>query len=648
MAGVFEITDRTILKILVRRGLDVERSQVRFDEGELAYTIDTKRLFIGDGLGGGGNVAGNLFHGAFPDVDTVIQNTPGIQYGDTLYDTTESTLYAISEDTSQKFDIGPRYEDLVLEKTSSPTGRVRISERVFGKTTTGITDYRKAFFFGYDDVEPFYGTNKILELNSNYWSLTSKSGFNPANSDGMFYFGNITGNIPGTKYDLNYRININTAGLNGALKVYGSGDDTFAIGDGGEIGNVTGRTYIIGASGISFIPGGITKYGASALYLSPSGTAYFQKTGGSPSQPAFLVDGFSKFANSVMINNDLLVVGNLTALGDFTVLDTYVTASSALSVINATPMNALTVEQRNTTNRTAVFQNTNKPTNRVIIDKVCNASFGIGFGLDDRDSAISLTESLSSIHVAGGIFVRDVNTSNLGMLDVNVRGRAIMQTSYNFIDGKDYGTFISRGLVEQNAAAGAYLPTDLALMVHNPIGAGAKVMCNTAFGPAIVAATSRTSSLNSERLFSGRFAAGNNFVNASTDGTETSYIASDGTFVFGNPAVTTIVGTVNGQLNVTGDVIAFSSSDEQLKNNIEVIPSALEKINKIRGVKFEWKPESNFEGKDVGVIAQEIEKVLPEVVATRLDGYKAVRYEKLVPLLIEGIKELYKLVEEKK
>lgn len=99
---------------------------------------------------------------------------------------------------------------------------------------------------------------------------------------------------------------------------------------------------------------------------------------------------------------------------------------------------------------------------------------------------------------------------------------------------------------------------------------------------------------------------------------------------------------IGGSLNVGGDVTAFASSDERLKDKIEVIPNALEKVKKISGITFEWNKLSDKTGNDVGVIAQEVENILPEIVITREDGYKAVRYEKLIPLLIQAIKELAK------
>jgi hypothetical protein len=109
------------------------------------------------------------------------------------------------------------------------------------------------------------------------------------------------------------------------------------------------------------------------------------------------------------------------------------------------------------------------------------------------------------------------------------------------------------------------------------------------------------------------------------------------------------IGT-SGDIFAGGDVVAYASSDIRLKTNLELIPNSLQKINQIGGYSFEWNVETQdiYKGKDYGVIAQEIEQILPELVDTRENGYKAVKYDKLVSLLIEGIKDLSKQVEELK
>ncbi len=98
--------------------------------------------------------------------------------------------------------------------------------------------------------------------------------------------------------------------------------------------------------------------------------------------------------------------------------------------------------------------------------------------------------------------------------------------------------------------------------------------------------------------------------------------------------------TITGILNVTDDITAFWSSDERLKDNITPIDDPLSKVVSISGNTFDWNDKSNKSGNDVGLIAQEIEKVLPEAVTTRDNGYLAVDYHKVVPLLVEAIKEL--------
>jgi hypothetical protein len=97
-----------------------------------------------------------------------------------------------------------------------------------------------------------------------------------------------------------------------------------------------------------------------------------------------------------------------------------------------------------------------------------------------------------------------------------------------------------------------------------------------------------------------------------------------------------------GRIDAANDIVAFSSSDIRFKENIKAIENPIEKIRKISGNTYDWKEENKiehgYEGNDVGVIAQEIEAVLPQLVQTRENGYKAVKYDKLVALLIEGIK----------
>ena len=126
-------------------------------------------------------------------------------------------------------------------------------------------------------------------------------------------------------------------------------------------------------------------------------------------------------------------------------------------------------------------------------------------------------------------------------------------------------------------------------------------------------------------------------------------VATSSDVRFDSFGVGTNASGTTGEIRATGDVTAFYSSDMRLKNNVIPIQAALEKINQVGGYEFDWKEDKkvhSHKGHDVGVIAQEIEEVCPEVVTTRDNGYKAVNYEKLVPLLIQSIKELSNKVDE--
>jgi uncharacterized protein YukE len=107
---------------------------------------------------------------------------------------------------------------------------------------------------------------------------------------------------------------------------------------------------------------------------------------------------------------------------------------------------------------------------------------------------------------------------------------------------------------------------------------------------------------------------------------------------------------VDGKIEASGDIVGFSASDERLKENIKVIEDATDKLSRIRGVKFDWKKEfeyiHGYEGADIGVIAQDVEVEFPEAIQQRETGYLAVRYEKLIGLLIAGFNEQSKKIKE--
>tara|TARA_Y100000385_G_scaffold283810_1_gene340661 strand:- start:56 stop:1489 length:1434 start_codon:yes stop_codon:yes gene_type:complete len=101
----------------------------------------------------------------------------------------------------------------------------------------------------------------------------------------------------------------------------------------------------------------------------------------------------------------------------------------------------------------------------------------------------------------------------------------------------------------------------------------------------------------------------------------------------------------NGDFTATGDFI--SESDARVKENVQTIENALDKVNAMRGVTF-TKINSDDGRTHAGVIAQEVEAVLPEVVSEKDDGMKSVSYGNMVGLLIEAIKELKEEVEDLK
>ena len=109
-----------------------------------------------------------------------------------------------------------------------------------------------------------------------------------------------------------------------------------------------------------------------------------------------------------------------------------------------------------------------------------------------------------------------------------------------------------------------------------------------------------------------------------------------------------------GDFHATANIIGYSStpSDERLKDNVKDLENSLGIIEKLRPVSYTWKDVMR-RGNDFGLIAQEVEKIIPEIVTNTTllqtgdeELYKTIAYERLVPFLIQSIQELNNKIKE--
>ena len=121
------------------------------------------------------------------------------------------------------------------------------------------------------------------------------------------------------------------------------------------------------------------------------------------------------------------------------------------------------------------------------------------------------------------------------------------------------------------------------------------------------------------------------------------------------------MGNSPGTIKSNGDVIAFAS-DKRLKENIINIENPLQKIKQLRGVYFDWKDKTKELGfipptmkNEIGMIAQEVEAVIPQAIdtapfdnsykGTDREKYKTIKYDRLIPLLVECVNEQQKQID---
>ena len=143
----------------------------------------------------------------------------------------------------------------------------------------------------------------------------------------------------------------------------------------------------------------------------------------------------------------------------------------------------------------------------------------------------------------------------------------------------------------------------------------------------------------------------------------TTGVSEDASLVTNASATQKMILSSAGALSLVGDITALTS-DKRLKKNIEIIENPLEKVNKLSGFTYDWNidicEEAGFIPKDerqIGVFAQDVQSVIPEAVkpapfdtkdgvSKSGDNYLTVQYEKIVPLLIESLKEQQNMIED--
>ena len=295
--------------------------------------------------------------------------------------------------------------------------------------------------------------------------------------------------------------------------------------------------------------------------------------------------------------------------------------------------------------------------------------------------------SITDLGISDGTSGQILKTDGSGsftFIDPPVSGVTSVATG----TGLSGGTITSTGtinLANTAVTAGSYTTADITVDAQGRITAassgtsgdnaytGFTISEDGGTGSFVASASSANANSGTDRL---DFVAGTGITilgtsSASSNGDKIKISSSPGTTINSNADNRVITGsgtanTLNGEANMTfdgstlavtgaitatGNVTAAFSSDLRLKENLEKIDNALEKVDNLNGYTFNWNEKADLgftpsNKREAGVIAQEVEKVMPEVVVDRVDGYKAVYYEKLVPILIESIKELKARVEE--
>lgn len=631
MANTIPVTSDTVVKLLVRRGVDSDRKNVILSSGELGYTTDTSRLFIGNGRAYGGNIVGNLglvtttgkesFANPYPgdfvyEVQDITGNKTGVFYvrsSSNVWVNAHPTYGAPFMYTGGQLLFNDEY--LTLDTDNHVLN-------VYG----GVSSYTLSGYSATIYNLPIFntdGTNKLyvdtLVSNTSNSDRQYTRDFLSLNfvplSGKATMFGTLSSTVniavptlPVHDNDLTNKLYVDTSIYNQSVSDLSRVDGKYLPLSGGTLvgfinSNInsthsaitltqygTGPALVVTDTNYNLTPLTIDNFGSIGIGMVPipGGSTKINIVGGLSATGNIYSGSTGYFANNVGIGistptTTLDIRGNVN-IGDPN-LSTTATSGNKLFFNGANNTDELSIYRYNTT--------ANQSELRVNIGDDTVGSYGDYFA------------------------VGNIPTGTTAWVDW-------LRLSSNTVTFPGSGQFSGNTFIGSGVTQGFYGDgTSIALRAYN--NAASDIYFQTFNG-----ATTNMIVKNDGRVGIGKL---NPSSNTKLD-------------VTGN---TRITGTLSATSTIysDGDIIAYASSDARLKNNIVPITSALEKLITINGVEYDWNADlqNTHTGHDVGVIAQEIEQILPEAVITRDDGYKAVRYEKLIPLLIQAIKELSNKVE---
>ena len=281
-------------------------------------------------------------------------------------------------------------------------------------------------------------------------------------------------------------------------------------------------------------------------------------------------------------------------------------------------------------------------------------------GTPDDVLAIGASQDLKLYHDGSNSYINDAGTGNLKIVTSQLDILGTSETLATFVDDGAVTLYYNDTARITTTATGATVTGDLTISGDD------LVMATNTSGHILVAdgtnynpvAMSGDVTINS----SGVAAIAANSVALGTD-TTGNYLASvsagTGVTVSGSAGEGWTATVAIGQAVATSSNVTFNqvtsgsflySSDEELKSNIKTIEEPIEKVKQLRGVSYTWNKNSTQDGKeDIGLIAQEVEKVLPELVEhSDIMNSKTVNYGHLIGLLVEAVKEQQKQIDELK